>query len=283
VDTSKQTFMVTGASTGLGRATVAALVDRGHQVWATVRTERDEQSLRDAYGDRVRVLRLDITDSAAVRAAGAQVAAAGPVNGLVNNAGAAFPGPLEYLPIELFRQQIEVNLVGQLAVTQAILPALRQARELGQPARIVTIGSIGGRIAGAMLGPYHASKFGIVGLTDTLRAELRQVGIDVVLIEPGAIATPIWQRGTQAADALADQLPEIARQRYGGQITRARENSRRAAARGLPPESAARVVAAALTDPNPRPRQLVGRDAKIASVIARLPFGMRYRLIAGRA
>jgi len=283
MDTFKETFVVTGASTGLGRATVGALVDLGHLVWATVRTERDEQDLRDAYGDRVRVLRLDITDAAAVRAAGVQVAEAGPVNGLVNNAGIAVPGPLEYLPIELFRRQIEVNLVGQLAVTQAVLPALRRARELGKSARIVTIGSIGGRIAGPMLGPYHASKFGIVGLTDTLRAELKQSGIDVVLIEPGAIATPIWQRGTQSADAAVEQLPEIAKQQYAGQMARARENARQSAARGLPPESAAKVVVKALTSPNPRPRQLVGRDAKIASFIARLPFGLRYRLTAGRA
>ena len=259
------------------------LIAQGHRVWATVRSERDETDLLERYGDAVDVLRMDVTDEAAVRAAADRVAQEGPVNGLVNNAGAALVGPLEYLPVETFRKQIEVNLIGQLTVTQAFLPALRRARELGQPARIVTIGSIGGRIAGPMLGPYHASKFGIVGLTDTLRAELAPSGIEVILIEPGAIATPIWGRGLAEAERLQGELPEIAVDRYGAQMARARKSAHRSAEEGLPPADAAKVVVAALTRENPRPRQLLGRDAKIASIVARLPSRLRYRLTAARA
>ena len=179
-------YLVTGASTGIGRACVAALAGTGARVWATVRSDADAESLRDQHGQSVSVVRLDLTDPDSVLAAGERICAAGPLSGLVNNAGVALPGPLEYIPMDVFRRQIEVNLVGQLAVTQAALPALRKARERASKARIVMIGSIGGRIATPMLGPYHASKFGLVGLTDTLRAELAPSGIQVVLVEPGA-------------------------------------------------------------------------------------------------
>jgi NAD(P)-dependent dehydrogenase (short-subunit alcohol dehydrogenase family) len=228
------------------------------------------------------VVRMDLTDPDSVLAAGARVCGSGPLTGLVNNAGVALPGPLEHIPLEVFRRQLEVNLVGQLAVTQAVLPALRQARERGAKARVVMIGSIGGRIAQPMLGPYHASKFGLVGLTDTLRAELAPSGIQVVLIEPGAIATPIWDRGAAAGDELLAQLSQAGQQVYGAQIDAAKASAARSASRGSPPDVVAQVVVAALTADNPRPRYLVGADARIAAAIARLPFRLRYRLTAAR-
>jgi len=274
---SMRAVLVTGASTGIGAATVAELVSRGFRVWAGVRGEDAAARLADEHGDSVRVLRLDVTDAAAVAAAGEQVTAAGPLHGLVNNAGVALPGPLEFLPVAAVREQLEVNLLGQLAVTQAMLPALRAAA-----GRIVMVGSIGGRIAAPMLGAYHASKFGLVGLTDTLRAELAPWHIRVILIEPGAIATPIWSRGAANADQLEGQLPAKARDLYAGQIAQARKNATRSARNGLPPAAVAAVVARALTTPRPRPRYLVGRDAQVASVIARLPYRLRYRLTAAR-
>ncbi len=277
---SGQSVLVTGASTGIGAATVAELVGRGFLVWAGVRGEDAAARLADEHGAHVRVLRLDVTDPDAVAAAGEQVTAAGPLHGLVNNAGVALPGPLEFLPIAALRDQLEVNLLGQLAVTQAMLPALRAARD---PAgRIVMVGSIGGRIAAPMLGAYHAAKFGLVGLTDTLRAELAPWHIRVILIEPGAIATPIWTRGGAAASRLVEQMPDRARQLYAGQMARARKNADRSARDGLAPAAAAAVIARALTDTRPRPRYLVGRDALAASVIARLPYRLRYRLTAAR-
>ena len=279
---ASRSYVVTGASTGIGRACVELLVRDGAHVWATVRSDRDEESLRRDHGDALSVLRLDVTDADSIAAAGQRVTAAGPLNGLVNNAGVALPAPLEHIPIDLFRRQIEVNLTGQLAVTQALLPALRQAREQGASARIVMIGSIGGRVAMPMLGPYHASKFGLVGLADTLRAELAPSGIRVILIEPGAIATPIWDKGSEAGDDLIAQAPPGALERYSGQIEDARKNAARSARRGLPPARAAAAVIKALTAPNPRPRYLVGPDAHAGAVVAQLPHRLRYRLTAAR-
>jgi len=276
------TFAVTGASTGIGRATVAELVRSGHHVWATVRGAQDADELRAEHAGAVTVLQFDVTDEVAVRAAGEQVRAAGPLHGLVNNAGVALPGPLEYLPAELFRRQIDVNLTGQLLVTQAMLPALRLARAAGQPARIVMVGSIGGRVAGPMLGAYHASKFGLVGLTDTLRAELAPSGITVVLIEPGAIATPIWQRGAAAAEEVIAAMPTEAAG-YAKQIAAVRATAERSAAHGLPASRAAATITRALTTANPRPRQLLGREARIGGAFARLlPYRVVYRLTAAR-
>lgn len=270
--------VVTGASTGIGAATVADLVNRGFRVWAGVRGEDAAERLAGEYGERVRVLRFDVTDADAVTAAGEQVAADGPLRGLVNNAGVALPGPLEFLPIAALREQLEVNLLGQLAVTQAMLPALRAA-----PGRIVMVGSIGGRIAAPMLGAYHASKFGLVGLTDTLRAELAPWGIPVILVEPGAIATPIWSRGAATAERLQEQMPARAQELYEAQMNRARKNAARSAKRGLRPQAVAGVIVRALNEPRPKPRYLVGRDALAASVVARLPFRLRYWLTAARA
>ena len=163
-----------------------------------------------------------------------------------------------------------------------MLPALRKAREQGASARIVMIGSIGGRVAQPMLGPYHASKFGMVGLADTLRAELAPSGIRVILIEPGAIATPIWDQGAAAGDDLVAQAAPGALERYSAQIDDARKNAARSARRGLPPPRAAAVVIKALTTPKPRPRYLVGPDAHAAAVVAQLPHRLRYRLTAAR-
>jgi NAD(P)-dependent dehydrogenase (short-subunit alcohol dehydrogenase family) len=272
-----RSFLVTGASTGIGAATVTALVDRGHRVWAGVRAAADAERLAGRHGDRVRVLRFDVTDAAAVAAAGAEVTAAGPLHGLVNNAGAALPGPLEYLPVDRLREQLEINLLGQLAVTQAVLPALRAGT-----GRIVMIGSIGGRIATPMLGAYSASKFALVGLTDALRAELAPTGIRVILIEPGAIATEIWRRGGDSSERLLAEMPPEAPQRYAKQIAQARRMADSAARRGLAPAKAADAIVRALTDRNPRPRQLLGRDAAVGSLVARLPYRLRYRLTAAR-
>jgi NAD(P)-dependent dehydrogenase (short-subunit alcohol dehydrogenase family) len=275
--------VVTGASTGIGRAVADELVGLGAVVWACVRTDKDEESLLRQHSSAVRVLRMDLTDDASVSAAAERVRAAGPLHGLVNNAGVALAGPLEYVPLAVFRRQIEVNLTGQLSVTQAMLPALRQARAQGADARIVMVGSIAGRIAGGMLGPYHASKFGLVGLTDTLRAELAPAGIRVVLIEPGNIATPLWERGIAAGDELLGQLPAAGREQYGAQIAAARAGAVKSAGAGLAPQRAAQVIIAALTARNPRPRYLIGTDARIAALAARLPYRLRYRLTAARS
>jgi NAD(P)-dependent dehydrogenase (short-subunit alcohol dehydrogenase family) len=278
-----KSVVVTGASTGIGRATVTELIAHGFHVWATVRTDADEEALRGAHPDAMTVLRVDLTDPDSIKAAGEAVAAGGPLHGLVNNAGVALPGPLEHVPIDVFRLQVEVNLVAQLAVTQAMMPALRSARDRGDGARIVMIGSIGGRIGGPMLGGYHASKFGLVGLSDSLRAELAPSAIPVILIEPGAIATPIWGRGATAGDEVTGQLSERAREHYARQIATARANATRSAEKGLPPQRVAQVIREALTVRNPRARYLVGTDAHVAALLTRLSFRLARRLTAARA
>src|SRR4051812_47982543 len=267
--------VVAGGSTGIGAATTQALVADGVRVWAGVRREEDGLRLAGEHGDRVRVLRFDVTDSDAVAAAGERVVAAGRLGGGVWNGGVALPGPLEFLPIVALREQLEVNVLGQLRVIQAVLPAVRAGS-----GRIVVVGSIGGRIAGPLLGAYHASKFALVGLTDSLRAELAPWHIPVILVEPGAVATPIWSRGLANAAQVAAEMPSRAQEVYAAQIAHARQQAERSAERGLPPHEAAAVIVRALTARHPRPRYLVGRDALVASVVARLPFRMLYRLTA---
>jgi NAD(P)-dependent dehydrogenase (short-subunit alcohol dehydrogenase family) len=274
--------VVTGASTGIGRATVLELVSAGFQVFATVRRETDAEGLRRQFPEVVTPLIMDLLDEDSVRAAGEAVNSAGPLFGLVNNAGAAYPGPLEIMPIELFRRQLEVNLIGQLLVTQVMLPALRRSAETTGDARIIMIGSIGGRIAGPMLGAYSAAKHGLVGLSGSLRAELAPSKIKVVLIEPGAIATPIWNRGRAAGDQL-QSVNQEAYAHYADQIAGAREMARRGTTSGLDPTVPAKIILEALQSDNPAPRQVVGREAKLAAAMVRLlPFRAIYRFSRAR-
>lgn len=270
--------VVTGASTGIGRATVELLVAARFHVFATVRTEVDRDGLVAEFGPQVTPLMMDLLDEDSVRAAGAAVCAAGPLFGLINNAGAALPGPLEYLPIDVFRRQLEINLTGQLLVTQVMLPALRRSAEETGDARIVMIGSVGGRISGPILGAYQAAKHGLVGLTGALRAELAPFGIKVLLIEPGAIATPIWNRGAAAGEETRANNPEIAA-RYGRQLAGSAAMVARGNRSGLPPRVPAAVIMDALQSRNPAPRRVVGRDAKIIAAMVRvLPFRAVYRM-----
>jgi NAD(P)-dependent dehydrogenase (short-subunit alcohol dehydrogenase family) len=279
---SRRAVVVTGASTGIGRATVADLVSEGFLVFATVRRLDDADGLREQFGDSVRPLLMDLLDEDSVRAAGAEVCASGPLFGLVNNAGAALAGPLEYLPIDTFRRQLEINLTGQLLVTQVMLPALRRSAEHRGDARIVMIGSIGGRIAGPMLGAYHASKHGLVGLTGALRAELAPFGIRVLLIEPGTIATPIWERGRAHGMELQSRHAHSFG-RYAKQLEGAWAMAERSARSGQEPKVVARAITEALTSKNPPPRQVVGRDAKVVAGLVRLlPFRAVYRFTRAR-
>ncbi|GAB3416629.1 SDR family oxidoreductase [Flindersiella endophytica] len=286
-----RSVLVTGASSGIGRATTVKLSEAGFHVWASALPEEYDEAAADLtqqLGDAVTPLPLDITSAESIAEAGEQIRAAGPLYGLVNNAGVAIPGPLEYLPLEAFRRQLEVNLVGHLAVTQAMLPALRQSgSEAGAdgadgPARIVLTGSILGRVAAPMVGPYCASKFGLRGMADSLRAELAPSGIKVTLIEPGSIATPIWTRSSATGQEIADALPPEA-ERYAGQLAATRESSDRFAARGIPPERVAKAIVRALTSRSPRPRQLVGPDALAIAVALRLlPDRLINRVTAAR-
>jgi NAD(P)-dependent dehydrogenase (short-subunit alcohol dehydrogenase family) len=260
--------LITGASTGIGRATALRLDSEGWRVFAGVRNEEDSVSLGEEASDRLTPVRLDVTDPpqivAATKQLGRDVADAG-LDGLVNNAGIAVLGPLETMPLEHFRRQIDVNLTAQVAVTQALLPLLRIAR-----GRIVFVSSIGGRMALPFGGPYHASKFAIEAVADCLRQELRPWRIGVAVIEPGSIATPIWERGERTADEVAARAPSAQEDLYGEALDRFRAAVQRTAARGIPPEKVAAAICRALTTAHPRTRYLVGADARGQALVRRL-------------
>jgi NAD(P)-dependent dehydrogenase (short-subunit alcohol dehydrogenase family) len=279
---AQRSVVVTGASTGIGRATVHELVNAGFHVFGTVRREADAEILRQQFPEIVTPLTMDLLDEDSVRAAGEVVKAAGPLFGLVNNAGAALPGPLETIPIEVFRRQIEINLTAQLLVTQAMLPALHRSADETGDARIVMIGSIGGRLSGPLLGGYGAAKHGLAGLSSSLGAELAPFQIKVLLIEPGAIATPIWDRGRSAGAELQVGDPET-HARYADQIDAATKMASRLAGSGLDPSVPAKVILDALESDNPAPRQVVGREAKvIAAMVRLLPYRALYRVTRAR-
>jgi NAD(P)-dependent dehydrogenase (short-subunit alcohol dehydrogenase family) len=277
---SSRTVLVTGATGGIGRATVDALLRKGYRVWAVARDEAGRQRLSQRYGGLVRALAFDLTDSDEIVKAAEQVSSAGPLFGLVNNAGAALPGPLEYLPIEQFERQIDINLTGQLRVTQALLPALHSGVRAWGDARIVLMGSFDARLVGPLFGPYAASKHGLVGLADGLRAELYPARIKVVLLEPGAVATPIWRRGTGVLAELQPRLPD-----GGGPYRSVMEFAQRHVStlsrRGGSPDKVTRAIVEALETRRPRPRRVVGIDAAIAAALVRvLPPRLIYRITA---
>ena len=253
-----RTVLVTGASTGIGRATAMRLDRAGWKVFAGVRREEDAQSLREEGSENLVPLLLDVTDPDQIAVAARTIEAepAG-LDGLVNNAGAAMPSPLETMPVEDFRRQLELNLTAHVAVTQAMLPAIRTAR-----GRVVFISSIGGRIAFPLTGAYHAAKFGIEAVGDVFRQELRPWGIEVAIVEPGSIDTPIWDRGERTADEIGARSPQR-EALYGKAIEAYRAVVKATAERGIPPEKVAEAIEHALSAGRPRTRYLVGLDAKV--------------------
>jgi NAD(P)-dependent dehydrogenase (short-subunit alcohol dehydrogenase family) len=272
--------LVTGASTGIGRATTMRLDAAGWRVFAGVRREADGESLRQEGSERITPVLLDVTEAGQIAAAAESIAAAQGgtgLDGLVNNAGVSLPSPLETMPIEDFRRQVEVNLTGQVAVTQAVLGSLRQAR-----GRIVFISSIGGLISFPMTGAYHAAKFGIEAVGDVFRRELRGAGISVSIVEPGSIATDIWGRGERAADEIAMRSPR-AEALYGDSIEKYRKAVAGVAGRGIPPDRAAKAVEHALGARRPRSRYLVGIDARTQARLRHLVPTRVFDRIVGRA
>lgn len=262
---SMRCVVVTGASTGIGEACALRLDKEGWRVFAGVRKEEDGQRLKQQASDRLKPLMLDVTEQpqidAAARTVMETVGETG-VGGLVNNAGIGVPGPLEYLPIEDLRWQFEVNTFGHIAVTQSFLPLIRRGR-----GRIVNITSIAGRFTTPFLGPYAASKHALEALSDALRQELRPWGIPVAVVEPGSIATPVWEKGQKRADELEERLPEEAMMRYRKSIDAMRSAAREFESRGMAPDRVARAVAHALTSGRPRTRYVVGFDATMQRLL----------------
>jgi len=265
------TVLVTGASTGIGEATVVHLKTLGFDAIGAVRRDEDAERLE---GRGVRTVRIDVSDAGQIAAARDELGDA-PLAGLVNNAGIAVAAPLEFLPIDQLRHQLEINVIGQVAVTQAFLPALRRAR-----GRIVNVSSIGGRVALPLVGAYNASKFALEGVSDALRRELRPLGVDVIVIEPGGVKTPIWTKSTKTADDMLEDAPD-ARRLYGNLIEGVRTRTQKIAREtGSDPSAVAEAIGEALTADRPRTRYLVGRDAKLRARMAKvLPDRVMDRMI----
>ena len=254
------TVLITGTSSGIGRACAAELAQRGFRVLATVRRETDADAIRALNPGRIEPLILDVTDRDAIARLPEQVG--DELYGLVNNAGLSYAGPLEYLPMDDVRHQLDVMLLAPFELTHTLLPALRKSK-----GRIVNIGSIGGRTGLPFVSPYQAAKAGVARMTDCLRPELAPLGIHVALIEPGSIKTDIWRRGIDAGEELIAALPEEGRRVYGERLEAMAEVGRKTEKRGIGPEKVAKAVAHALTADKPKTRYLVGVDARIQATL----------------
>jgi NAD(P)-dependent dehydrogenase (short-subunit alcohol dehydrogenase family) len=270
--------LITGASTGIGFACAKLLDKNGWHVYAGYRKAEDGQRLQEAGTKRLIPIRLDVTnqeDIDNVVRHFQDTLPGGRLDALINNAGIAVAGPLEFLPLEDWRRQFEVNVMAQVAVTQAMIPFLRQAR-----GRVLMMGSVSGVLALPMMGPYSGSKFALEGIADALRVELSPWEIEVVLIQPGAIVTPIWQKGRNWAEEMEAKMPEEARELYKKFIQRAKDMTHYAEKTGVPPEAVAMVCWRALTSRKPRARYLVGKNARSQKTLARwVPEGLRDKLI----
>jgi NAD(P)-dependent dehydrogenase (short-subunit alcohol dehydrogenase family) len=278
-----KSVVVTGTSTGIGHGTAKVLVQKGFRVFGSVRTDDDARRLSEELGPAFTPLRFDVTDAAAVKAEAARVAATlgqDVLFGLVNNAGIARPGPLLYLTIDEFREQLDVNVTGQLIVTQAFAPLLMADRapsaEGATPGRIVMISSVAGENASPFLGPYNASKFALEGLSECLRRELMPFGIDVIIIAPGAVATAIWDK------VAAIDVARLAGTAYAAAISHARSTAVDRGRRGLSEEILGTAVHKALTIARPRTRYLVTPDRLEHFIVNHLPKRTLDRLIAKR-
>ena len=270
--TETKMALVTGAGSGIGEACAKRLAGMGWRVFAGVLNEEQAEHVRREQPDAVTPIVFDITDADAIASAARTITAetgdAG-LHGLVNNAGIAVPGPLEYLPISGLRRQLEVNLIGQVAVTQAFLPLLRKAT-----GRIVNIASMAGRFSAPLMGPYCMSKHGMEAFSDTLRLELSPWGMQVACIEPAVIDTPILD-GELIDDPYFEKLPAQARERYDRFVKLGNAMAERMHAVAHPPDVVAKVVAHALTARRAKPRYVVGGDKWRFLFFASLPDRIR--------
>ena len=275
-----RSVVVTGASTGIGWGCVKVLTASGFHVFGSVRRQADADRLSKEFGTSFTPLIFDVTDHAAVAAGAKLVAAAlggATLFGLVNNAGIAVPGPLLYLKIDDFSRQLAVNVTGQLAVTQAFAPLLgADAARTGAPGRIVMISSVGGKNALPFAGPYAASKFALEGLSEALRRELMLFGIDVIIVAPGAVKTPIWSKAEQFDMSVYQNSP------YLPALNKAMAFMMKLGETGLPAERIAEVVFEALTAAKPKVRYQIAPDQMRHFMTATLPKRAVDRIIAKR-
>jgi NAD(P)-dependent dehydrogenase (short-subunit alcohol dehydrogenase family) len=276
-----KSVVVTGASTGIGWGCVKVLAANGFHVFGSVRKQADADRLSKEFGAAFTPLIFDVTDAAAVAAGARQVEAAlkgATLAGLVNNAGIANPGPLLHIDVDNFRQQMEVNVTGQLIVTQAFAPLLgaRPDAKTQAPGRIVMMSSVGGKVSSPFVGPYNASKFALEGLSEALRRELMIYGVDVIVVAPGAIATPIWDKADSIDVTRYDNTP------YAKSLAMVKKYMVDLGRKGLPPERIGETVRTALTASSPKTRYVVTPEPLTNWMSLNMPKRMIDRTIAKR-
>ena len=272
--------VVTGASTGIGWGCTKVLIGKGWRVFGIVRKQADADRLTKEFGKNFVPVIFDVTDAVAVKRGADQVATAlgnETLSGLVNNAGIAVAGPLLYLDVDEFRDQLEVNLTGQLIVTQAFAPLMGVDKSRkGKPRRIVNITSVGGRNANPFMGPYNTSKFGFEGFSESLRRELMLFGIDVIVVAPGAVATPIWDKADQIDTTRYDNTP------YAAAMTTIKKFMLELSRKGFPTEKIGNTVYKALTLRNPKVHYTVSPNRLQDFITGHLPKRTVDNIIAGR-
>lgn len=264
----QKNILITGASTGIGAACIEFLSKQGFRVFAGVRKHEDAQRIAMQSAGKIVPVIIDVTSSESIENAKqviAKMTEGKGLAGLVNNAGMAVSGPLEFLSVDSLRQQMEVNVVGQVAVTQAFLFLLRQGK-----GRVINIGSISGKIAYPFLGPYSASKYALEAITDSLRMELRPWNIPVSILQVGSIATPLWKKSLDEGGRVISQLPEAGKMLYGKVMARMMSLALSRGNVGNPPQLLAETILKALTSAKPRFRYKVGRDAKFRIALKNL-------------
>ncbi len=275
-----QSVVITGASTGIGKACALWMDRAGWRVFAGVRKAADGAALRAEASERLTPVFVDVTDGTSIAAMAAEVKAAvgeEGLHGLVNNAGMATGGVLEFVDLDELRRVLEVNVVGQVAVTQPLIPLLRRTR-----GRVVMMSSMAGFSSTPLLGLYAASKHALEAITDSLRLELYPWGIQVASIQPGTIATPIWGKALSFAEEVAPTYPPKALELYGPLIQAMFQSLRKNDAKGIPAEAVAEAVFHALSAARPKTRYVVGQDAKVRQWIERLPDRLRDRVMIGQ-
>jgi NAD(P)-dependent dehydrogenase (short-subunit alcohol dehydrogenase family) len=269
----EKTVVITGASTGIGRACALHMDRLGWRTFAGVREESDAASLRAAASDRLTPIFLDVSQPRSVMEAEQLVSravGAHGLSGLVNNAGIAYGGPVEFLDVKEVRRAFDVNFFGVITVTQVFMPLLRVGR-----GRIINMSSISGWIAAPFLSPYSSSKFALEALSDALRVELHPWGIQVAVIEPGAIDTPIWKKGGEIINNLLGHAPKEEMALYSAVIQEMKSSLK---PHGIPPERVAGAVEHALTSRRPKTRYAIGRDGRLGGIFRLLPDRLRDRI-----
>lgn len=275
-----KSILISGASTGIGNALSLALDRQGYQIFAGVRNPEDAEALRSQASPQLTPVMLDVTISDMISAACQAMSdkTGGELFCLINNAGISLSGAMEFMPIEDFRQQLEVNLVGQLALTQACLPMLRKIR-----GRVIFVSSVAGRMATPFNGPYSVSKAGLVAVADVLRMELAPWHIPISVMTVGSVRTPIWEKGAHKAGEILRRMPPQARELYGSYQKRAGNFYRQAGQNGMPVEKVVSITQRMLESNHPKEYVMVGWGAVLIELVDKLlPVRLRDWLVRSR-